>query len=132
MSTRADPGTSRWWTFAGWAAIVGSTMAWAAHLVFSGAWAVFGGRARAGPSSACVYGQTWPLHLATVATALVCLTTLAVAWAVYRHHGDATSGDGSVAGQLRFLGLVGIGASIVNLLLILAEGSYVFFLRSCG
>lgn len=116
----------------GWSAIVASTMAWIAHLIFSAAWAVSGGRARYGPGPECNYGSAWPLHLATVCAAAVCLAALGAATVVYRHRGDATSGSGALEGQLRFLGLLGIATASVNLLLVVVEGSYVFFLLSCG
>ena len=131
MSLRAGPDPRRW-AVLGWAAIVVSTGAWAAHLVFSAAWAASGGRARAGAGSACRYGSAWPLHLATGITAAVCLVALGVAWTLTRERADASADAGTFDGQIQFLGRLGIGVAAVNLLLILVEGSYVFFLRSCG
>jgi hypothetical protein len=124
--------TPQCYAVVGWAAIAGSTAAWATHLIFSAAWAVEGGRGRSAASAMCGHGPTWPLHLATLVTAAVCVVALGAAWVVYRHRDDALSGSGSIEGQLRFLGLLGLGVAAVNLLLIVVEGSYVFFLRSCG
>jgi|1185.fasta_scaffold808564_2 hypothetical protein len=131
MSSRAER-SPRFYATLGWGAIVVSTVAWAAHLLFSAAWVEAGGRSRSAASGACAYGATWPLHLATVVTAAACLVALGAALVVLRHRDDAESGSGTLEGQLRFLGLVGVAAALVNLLLIVVEGSYVFFLRSCG
>ena len=49
---------------------------------------------------------------------------------VYRHRNG--SGEGDLSSQYRFLGLLGIGSAVFNLVLILAEGSVVLFLWSCG
>ncbi len=131
MSTETGKGPTRY-AVLGWSAIAGSTAAWATHLVFSGAWSVFGGRARAGPAASCSYGSVWPLHVATLVTGLACVLAFVAGAVVYRHRDGADSGEGTIAAQYRFLGLVGMGTAIINLVLILAEGSYVFFLRSCG
>jgi hypothetical protein len=131
MTTRAGR-SPQFYALLGWGAVVASTGAWVAHLVFSAAWAVQGGRARFGPGTACAASAAWPMHLATVLMALVCIGALGAAGAVYRHRGDAESGSGTLEGQLRFLGLLGLAVAAVNLVLIVVEGSYVFFLRSCG
>jgi hypothetical protein len=131
MTTQSDHGP-RFYAVLGWGAVVGSTAAWVTHLVFSAAWSVEGGRSRAGASAACTHGPTWPLHVATALTAAICLVALGAALIVLRHRADASSGSGSLDGQLRFLGLLGVAAAVINLVLIVLEGSYVLFLRSCG
>jgi hypothetical protein len=131
MTTHWDR-NPRFYAILGWGAVVGSTGAWVTHLVFSAAWSVEGGRSRAAASAACGHGPTWPLHLATALTAAVCLVALGAALLVLRHRADTPSGSGSLDGQLRFLGLLGVTAAVINLVLIVLEGSYVFFLRSCG
>jgi hypothetical protein len=122
----------RFYAVLGWGAVAVSTAAWVTHLIFSAAWSVEGGRSRAAASAACGHGPTWPLHLATALTAAVCLIALGAALIVLRHRADTPSESDSLDGQLRFLGQLGVGAAVVNLVLIVLEGSYVFFLRSCG
>jgi len=131
MTTRAGR-SPHFYAVLGWGAVVASTAAWTSHLLFTAAWAVEGGRARSGPGATCAYGTAWPMHVATVLTAGVCVLALVAAGIVYRHRDDADPGSGTLEGQLRFLGLLGLATAAVNLLLILVEGSYVLFLRSCG
>ena len=115
----------------GWTAVSLPVAAWMAHLIFSAAYAASAGRGRIGASTACRSGvATWPLHVGTVVGALTCLGSLALAFFVYRHRNG--SGEGDLSSQYRFLGLLGIGSAVFNLVLILAEGSVVLFLWSCG
>lgn len=118
-------------TLIGWIAVGVPIFAWMAHLIFSAAYAASAGRGRIGPSSACHQGiATWPLNVGTAAGVLTCLATLALA--VFVHgHGNG-SGEGGLSSQYRYLGLLGIGSSVFNLVLIVAEGTIVFFLHSCG
>jgi hypothetical protein len=116
-----------------WSAIAISTVAWTVHLVFVATWVTVSGRGRAGPAAGgiCDTGPTTPYHLATLVTALLALIALAMAAHVYRErHVDPD--DAPLAGQLRFLGLIGIASAVFNLVLILWEGSYVLFLGHCG
>ncbi len=113
----------------GWLAIGTPILAWMAHLIFCAGYAAATGRGRTGVASGCRYGATsWPFHVATAATVVICLVSLAAALHVLRSSGA----DGREAGHLRFLGLLGIGSSVSNLVLILGEGSIVVFLHSCA
>jgi hypothetical protein len=115
----------------GWTAVGVPVVAWMAHLIFSAAYAASTGRGRIGASSACRPGAAlWPLHLATGIGVLACVGSLVLATFVYRQRNGA--GEGGLSSQYRFLGLLGIGSSVFNLVLILAEGSAVPFLHGCG
>jgi hypothetical protein len=116
-------------TLVAWSAIAVPTAAWAVHLVFTAAFAGYGGRGRAG-TAPCQVGPEWPMHLATAVTALLCVAGAVAAHAVYRQHDG--SGSGSLGGQYRLLGLLGYASAAFNLVLILIEGSYVIFLGHCG
>ncbi len=89
------------------------------------------GRDRIGPSSACTHGiAVWPLHVGTAVGVVACLISLASAMFVFRRRDG--SDEGSLASQYRFLGLLGIGSSMFNLVLIVGEGTVVRFLHACG
>ncbi len=118
-------------TLLGWAAVGIPVLAWMGHLAFSAAYAAEAGRDRIGPSSACTHGiAVWPLHLGTAVGALFCLASLAAA--VFVHGRGTGSGDEGLASQYRLLGVLGVGSSVFNLVLILGEGSVVQFLHACG
>jgi hypothetical protein len=131
MTTEAPPRT-RMLALLGWLSIAVSVVAWTSHLFFTGIWVEVSGRGRGGAGSVCETGPTAPFHLATVVTALLALVALAMSLHVYRRRDAVEPVDPRLPGQLRFLGLLGIGAAIFNLVLILWEGSYVFFLGHCG
>ncbi len=115
----------------GWTAVVVPIVAWMAHLIFSAAYVASTGRGRIGASSVCRPGAAlWPLHLGTGVGVLACLASLALATLVSRQ--PIEPGTGGLGSQYRFLGLLGIGSSVFNLVLILAEGSAVPFLHGCG
>lgn len=115
----------------GWTAVTVPIVAWMLHLIFSAAYVASAGRGRVGASTACRTDVAlWPLHVGTAVGALTCLASLALAWFVYRRRNG--SGEGDVSSQYRFLGLLGIASSVFNLVLIVAEGSVVLFLWSCG
>jgi hypothetical protein len=115
----------------GWTAVTVPIVAWMLHLIFSAAYVASAGRGRIGASSACRTGAAvWPLHLGTVVGVVTCLASLALAAFVHQHRNG--SGEGDASSQYRFLGLLGIASSVFNLVLIVAEGSVVLFLWSCG
>jgi heme/copper-type cytochrome/quinol oxidase subunit 2 len=117
-----------------WSAIAISTLAWTVHLVFTGIWVTVSGRGRAGSAvgGICDTGPTTPYHLATLVTALLALAALAMAAYVYRERDRVEPENPQLVSQLRFLGLIGVASALFNLVLILWEGSYVFFLGHCG
>ena len=46
--------------------------------------------------------------------------------------GDDSEEAGTPAGRIRFLGLCGLLINAINLMLILLEGSYIYFIRTGG
>jgi hypothetical protein len=105
--------------------------AWIAHLVFEAAMVRF---------TDVHHGWEWTLHAATALTALVTLAGMAVCFDLYRRAERVRrtsppvneDDDASDVALSRFLGLVGVFIGIANLALILAEGSYVIFVRRGG
>jgi hypothetical protein len=131
MSTNAPPHT-RTAVLLGWLSLALSIAAWTSHLLFTGIWVGVSGRGRNGVGPVCDTGPTAPFHVATVVTALVAIGALAMSVHVFRERDRLDPPDARLGGQLQFLGLLGIGAAVFNLVLILWEGSYVFFLGHCG
>lgn len=111
----------------GWIAFALPVGAWIAHLVVCAGYAASTGETSVG-AAACRSGAAiWPYHLATVAAAAVCVACGVVAVSLLRSGGDA-----GATNELRFLGLLALGSSVFNLVLVLAEGSVVVFLHSCA
>jgi hypothetical protein len=131
VKTDAPPRT-RTVVLLGWLSVALSIVAWTSHLVFTGIWVAVSGRGRNGLGPVCATGPTAPFHLATVVTALVTIGALAMSVHVFRERDRLDPPDARLGGQLQFLGLLGIGVAVFNLVLILWEGSYVFFLGHCG
>lgn len=79
----------------------------------------------------CDYPRwTWTLHAATVLTAAITVVAMVMSAALARASRDPENAD-TPAGQLRFLGVLGLMIGAINLALILLEGSYAFFLDPC-
>jgi hypothetical protein len=76
-------------------------------------------------------GSLWWLHVATVVTAVPTILSMRVCWNLIRHSEDDES-EGTLAGNHTFLGVFGIITGGFSLLLILFEGSYIFFLSPCA
>ena len=111
-----------WRTLTLWYAVAGGIGAWTIHLLFLSSFVRF---------SCNVKGTGWVHHAVTAATALMTLVAMAMAWGLLRQ-GSADEASGEPGGRTHFLGLLGLAIGGVNLLLILLEGSYVFFLHPCG
>jgi len=106
----------------GWASVIVSTGAWIVHLVFSVAYTT-------GALGDCATFPEWPIHAMSAITGVTCLVTLAVSAWITRV-ANATV-EGTESAQLHFLGMLGVGTSIFNFVLIVAEGSFVLFLWTC-
>lgn len=106
----------------GWGAVIVSTGAWIVHLVFSVAYTT-------GALGDCATFPEWPIHAATAITGVACLVTLAISIWITRLANATT--EGSDSAQWHFLGMLGVGTSIFNFVLIVAEGSFVLFLWRC-
>src|SRR5690242_5580034 len=114
-----------------WAAAFVGIAAWMSHLVFLAAMVGFTDEHR---------GWEWTLHVATAFTALVTLAGMAICFDLYRRAERARrdappaseDDESSDIALSRFLGLLGLLLGVANLALILAEGSYVIFVRRGG
>ena len=94
----------------------GSTGAWMAHLIFASGFVRY---------SCNEGGLDWAQYLFTAFCALVVLHAAWIAYGLHRQ-GRADGEDaGTALGANNFIGLVGLIVCMTNLLLILAEGSYV-------
>jgi hypothetical protein len=72
-------------------------------------------------------GYSW---LFTVGNSLAVVVTLVagwLSWCIFRAGGDDEE-LGTVGGRMRFLGALGLLVNGINLLLIVLEGSYVYFI----
>jgi hypothetical protein len=114
-----------------WSAVVVGIPAWIVHLVFEAAMVRF---------TDVHPGWEWTLHAATAMTALVTLAGTLVCYDLFRRAERARRDDPPVAEDddasdvalSRFLGLLGMLLGITNIVLILAEGSYVILVRRGG
>jgi hypothetical protein len=114
-----------------WSAVLIGIPAWIAHLVFEAAMVPFTGTHP---------GWEWTLHAATAVTAVVTLAGMAVCYDLFRRAERARRAappaaqddESSAVALSRFLGLLGLFVGVANLALILAEGSYVIFVRGGG
>ncbi|HZQ84062.1 MAG TPA: hypothetical protein VFA83_04450 [Acidimicrobiales bacterium] len=110
--------------FTFWFAVLGGIVLWLTHLFIVSSLVQL---------TCNTHGRTeWVEHAATVVTAA--LTGLAL-WLCLRYLRDAGDDEaaGTPWGRTRFLALFGSISNAANLLLILAEGAYVFAIRpACG
>ncbi len=103
-----------------WYAVLGSIAAWLIHLTFASSIVQY---------TCNVPGTLWYQYLATGLTAAA--TILAMVWSLelVRAGGDQDEAAGSKRGRTVFLGYLGLLFGAIDLALILAEGSYVFFVH---
>ncbi|HEY4396105.1 MAG TPA: hypothetical protein VGO28_00390 [Acidimicrobiia bacterium] len=105
-----------------WFAVLGGVGAWLIHLTY----------AASVVRLACEHpGWIWSIHALTLVTALVTVFAIALSAELVREGSDDESA-GTRAGQIRFLGLMGLLVGAINLALILLEGSFAIFLRPCA
>jgi len=93
----------------------GSTGAWMAHLFFASSFVQY---------SCNAHGTGWYQHLVTLLFALVAAHATWVAYGLYREGRVDTEDAGTSFGANNFIGVVGILVGLINLLLILGEGSF--------
>jgi len=110
-----------------WLAALIGIPAWIAHLTFLAAMV---------PYTDDHPEWDWTLHAATAVTALVTLAGAALCFDLWRRAGsvepDTDTADLNPSALSRFIGFFGLATGVTNLVLILAEGSYVFFVRRGG
>ena len=94
----------------------GSTGAWMAHLFFASSFVRY---------SCNAHGSGWYQHLATAICAAVAAHATWVAYGLHREGRVDREDAGTARGANNFIGLVGIIVGLANLLLIIAEGSFV-------
>jgi hypothetical protein len=100
-----------------WFALTAGIAAWTVHLVSFAALVEF------------VHdnGYSWLFTVGNIGAVAVTLLAGWLSWLMYE---AGTDGEevGTPAGRMRFLGALGILVNGINLLLIVAEGSYVYFI----
>jgi hypothetical protein len=107
--------------FSVWYAVFGGVAAWTVHLLALASlvqWTVD------------EHTGEWPLHVITAVTVAVTLHAMFLSARMYRGARDADEESDTEAGQLHFLGMVGLLVGAINLALILIEGIYVIPLYS--
>lgn len=104
-----------------WFAVFGGIGAWMVHLVAEASFTRF----------SCTESANWLLHGLTAAMVAVALLATGLSWRLAQSGSDDDA-EGSSAGTARFLGLFGVVTGVTNVVLILLEGSYVFFIRPCA
>jgi len=101
-----------------WFALSAGIAAWAAHLLLFASLVEF------------VHdnGYFWLFHVGNAVCIALALVALYLSWLVYRAGEGADEEDATPEGRMRFLGVLGLASNGINLLLILAEGTYIFFI----
>ena len=99
-----------------WFALIAGIVAWIVHLSAFAALVEF----------VEDNGYSWLFTLGNALAILVTLVAGWLSWLIYRAGDDEELGTPS--GRMRFLGALGLAVNGINLLLILLEGSYVYFL----
>lgn len=102
-----------------WFAVFGGVGAWTVHLVYLAA---------AEHWTHIEHQWSWTLNACTIVTAVVTVVAMALSWRLVQAAKDADESDSGDAGQIKFLGQLGLLFGAINLALILAEGSYVWVL----
>lgn len=105
-----------------WTAVLTGIAAWAAHLLLISALVRW---------TCNEEGTRWVLDVLTVVTALVTLVAIWLCLGIIRGAKDDEAG-GTPAARTRFLGVFGLMIGAVNLALILAEGSFAWFISPCA
>jgi len=102
-----------------WVAVCTGIAMWTVHLVAGAALA----------PNACNDNAAYDaINVLTVVTALVTVGAMVVCWRMMRHRDTSELAGG---GHIRFLGVLGLLANAINLMLILFEGSFVVVIHSC-
>jgi hypothetical protein len=103
-----------------WFALSAGLVAWAAHLLAFASLVEF------------VHdnGFFWILHVGNGLCIALAAFAFFLSWLVYRGGAGAREEDATPAGRMRFMGILGMGFNGINLLLILTEGSYIYFIST--
>ena len=104
-----------------WFALTAGIAAWLVHLVAFAAIVEF----------VHDHGRFWLFYLGNGTALVVTLLALGLSGLMARA-GDDSEEAGTPAGRIRFLGLCGLLINAINLMLILLEGSYIYFIRTGG
>jgi len=104
-----------------WFALIAGIVAWVAHLVGFAVIVEFVHKR----------GYFWLFY---VGNGVAIAITLFAAWLCYLmvQNSNDDESAGTPGGRIRFLGYLGLLVNGANLLLILLEGSYIFFIRTGG
>jgi hypothetical protein len=101
-----------------WAALTAGLVAWAAHLLAFASIVEF------------VHdnGYFWLFDVGNAVCIVLAVVAMYLSWLVYRAGAGANEEDPTPEGRMRFLGMVGLAFNGINLLLIVTEGVYVYFI----
>ena len=100
-----------------WFALTAGIAAWVVHLAAFAALVEF----------VHDHGYSWLFTVGNVVAIAITLVAGWLSWLIYRA-GDDDEELGTPGGRMRFLGALGIVVNAINLVLIVAEGSYVYIL----
>ncbi len=118
------PRTTRWVRESGF-------LLWFAALAGIGAWMVHITLVSSITEFTCTEpGSEWLVHGGTVLTAAVTAIAIVMCLGAMRAASDPDDAD-TLSGNIRFVAIFGVLTGVISLLLILLEGSYVFFLDAC-
>ena len=101
-----------------WFSVIGGIAAWMFHLVLFASIVEF----------VHTHGWFWVFYAGNAIAILLTLAAGYLSFLLYQR-GKDDEGAGTPQGRMRFLGAMGLLVNGANLMLILAEGTYVFFLR---
>ena len=102
-----------------WFAVLGGIVAWMSHLVLFASIVQFVHK----------HGWFWVFYAGNAIAILITLAAGYLSYVLYRSGADEDDAAGTEKGRMRFLGLMGLLANGANMALILAEGTYIFFLK---
>ncbi len=105
-----------------WVAIVAGVAAWAAHLLLLASLVRW---------TCNESGSRWVLDVLTLVTALATLVAMWLCLGIIRVAQDDEEA-GTPAARTRFLGVFGLMTGAINLILIVLEGSYAWFISPCA
>lgn len=105
-----------------WVAVVTGVAAWAAHLLLLASLVRW---------TCNEDGSRWVLDVLTAVTAAATLLAMWLCLGIMRASGEDEEA-GTPAARTRFLGVFGLMTGSINLVLILLEGSYAWFINPCA
>ena len=105
-----------------WFAVLGGLAAWIIHLLSLMALVQF---------TCNRPGTRWVLDAITAGTVLMCLAAIGLCVGIIRGADDDEAAP-SAGGRTQFLGVFGLLTGVINLALILLEGSFAWFISPCA